>query len=152
MFPMVFNAMGRPELNFKMSLVCVLVFPICYFVGGHIGFNLGDQEGAMLGVCLVWMICFPLVAMGLVHLTRRVTSVGLKELFWSQRAVAVTTLFMAATVLAVQWSLPEMPRLARLFLAIGTGIVAYAGPMLLFCRRSVLADLWILWRELKGQG
>ncbi len=69
MFPMVFNAMGRPDLNFKMSLVCVLVFPVCYYVGGHLGFDQGGQEGAMLGICLVWMLCFPIVALGLIHLT-----------------------------------------------------------------------------------
>ena len=150
LYPMVFNALGRPDLNFKMSLVCVIFLPACYYVGGQVGFYQAGEAGAVIGVCLVWMICFPLVVMGLIHLTRNVTSVGLKELFWSQRAILAVTLFMAALVSAVQWSLPELPRLARLLLAIGVGVVAYAGPMLLFCRRTVLADLWLLWRELKG--
>ena len=151
MFPMVFNAMGRPDLNFKMSLTCVLVFPVCYYIGGKIGFMQGGQHGAMLGVCLAWMICFPVMALGLIHLTRRVTSVGVKELFGSQRWVVAITLFMAGCVLVVQASVPDLSRLPRLVLAITTGVVAYTVPMLLFCRRTVLGDLWILWRELKGR-
>jgi teichuronic acid exporter len=151
MFPMLFNALGRPDLNFKFSLVCAFLFPACYYGAALAGSYGAAPRGAMIGVCLVWMIIFPIVVMGLVHITRGVTSVGLRDLFWSQRAVAAGTVFMAALVLALQWSLRDLPRLERLALAIGAGVIAYAGPMFFFCRRTVLLDLWLLWREVKGR-
>jgi teichuronic acid exporter len=142
LFPMLFNAVGRPDLNFKFNLICALLFPACYYAAG--------LTWGMIGVCLVWMIVFPLVVLGLVHATRRTTSVGLGDLFWSQRATLAATALMIALVLAVQWSLPGLPRVARLVLSISVGAGAYAATLLLFCRQTVLADLRKLWRELKG--
>ena len=144
MYPMLFNALGRPDLNFKFSLFCAVLFPAWYYGAALAGYYGADPRGAMIGVCLVWMIIFPVVAMGLVHLTRGVTSVGLKDLFWSQRAAAAGTVFMASIVLALQWSLQDLPRLERLALTIGAGVIAYAGPMFFFCRRTVLLDMWML--------
>ncbi|HWY85461.1 MAG TPA: hypothetical protein VNX28_01990, partial [Gemmataceae bacterium] len=140
-----------PDLNFKFSLVCALLFPACYYGAALAGYYGAAPRGAMIGVCLVWMVIFPVVAMGLVQLTKGVTSVDLKDLFWSQRAIAAGTVFMAALVLALQWSLWDLPRLERLVLAIGGGVIAYAGPMFFFCRRTVLLDIWLLWREVKGR-
>jgi len=143
MYPMLFNALGRPDLNFKFSLFCAILFPVCYYFA--------SVEHGMVGVCLVWMIIFPLVVMGLIHLTRSVTSVGILDLFWSQRAVLAGTAFMAGLVLAVQWGTSNFSPAVRLTLTIAVGVVTYTGTMLFFCRRTVLADLWKLWRELKGQ-
>src|SRR5207245_1305204 len=136
---MLFNALGRPDLNLKFNLFCAVVFPLCYLAAGLLW--------GMIGVCMVWMVLFPLAVMGLIHGTRHVSSVGLFDLLWSQRVILGCTAFMAAAVLALQWGLPESSRVTRLVLAIVVGVIAYSGPMLIFCRRTVLADLKKLWRE-----
>jgi teichuronic acid exporter len=155
LYPMLFNALGRPDLNFKYSLVCTIVFPACYlgagWAFGHWVEPENAQTAAMIGICLVWMIVFPLVVMVMIHVTRGVSSVGLKDLLASQRAVLGGTAFMAAFVLAEQWLFSDMPRVGRLLFTCGVGVIAYALPMFFFCRHTVLADLGKLWRELKGQ-
>ena len=102
MYPMLFNALGRPELNFKVSLFCAVVFPLAYY--GAVLY------AGMIGVCLVWMIVYPLVVLGMIHFTRHVTGVGLGDLFSSQRTILGGTLAMAAVVLAVQWCAADLGR------------------------------------------
>jgi teichuronic acid exporter len=143
LFPVMYNVLGRPDLNFKLSLMSAIVFPVCYLAAGA---TLG-----MIGVCLVWMFVYPLVVLIPIHYTRHLTTVGVGDLLWSQRAALGATLFMAASVLAVQWCTPELPRLSRLGLSILVGVAAYVVPMLIFARQTVLADLGKLWRELRGE-
>jgi O-antigen/teichoic acid export membrane protein len=142
LFPMLFYALGRPDLNLKFNLFCAVLFPMCYFGAA--------AAAGMIGVCLVWMFVFPLVVMGLIHGTRHITGVGLLDLLRSQAQILGGTVFMAALVLSAQWLLADRPAIVRLLLASAVGVVAYGGPMYFCCRRTVLADIGILWRELKG--
>ena len=143
LYNMIFNALGRPDVNFKFNLFCMLFFLPCYYAAAWFW--------GMIGVCLVWMVVFPIVFMALIHLSRSVTDVGLLDWLATQRTLIVTTAFMAIMVLAVQMTVQDAPRLTRLVLAIATGVFAYAAPMLLFCRDTVLADFFRLLRELRGQ-
>jgi O-antigen/teichoic acid export membrane protein len=142
MYPMLWTALGRPDLNFKLSLICAIFFPVCYYVAG--------LWWGMVGVCLVWMIAYPLVILGMVHGTREVTGASLADLARSQGAIFMGTALMATLVLSFEWCTPDLSRLSRLVLSIAVGVLGYAGPMCFFCRQTVLADLWTLWRELKG--
>jgi O-antigen/teichoic acid export membrane protein len=141
--PPLFNALGRPDINFKYTAACALVFPVSFFV-------MGLFQG-VIGICLVWLVFYPLMVGGLVFLNHRTTGFGLRDLLSVQAPVVGATLFMAGCVLAAQWLLADLDLISlRLGLTVAVGVAAYGGFTLAFARHTVLADLRAVWRELKG--
>jgi PST family polysaccharide transporter len=141
--PPLFNALGRPDINLKYTATCTLLFPL--------GFVAGGMCWGVAGVCGVWLVLYPLIVGGLLLCTRRLTGVGPVDLLRPQVPVLAAVAFMAGVVWAVQWSLAGPGQVPlRLGLAVAAGALAYAGFLLLVARRTVLADLRALWRELKG--
>lgn len=137
-------ARGRPDVTLKYNIVCVLVFPAGFFFSAWLY--------GPVGVCLVWLLATPILVVGLLHLTRGVTGIGVVDVLRSQAPVLAGVAFMICCVLAMQWALRDEPRpVTRLAAAIVTGVVSYAGWMLLTARRTVLADLRGLWIELRGR-
>jgi O-antigen/teichoic acid export membrane protein len=141
--PPLFNALGRPDVNVRYTAVCTLLYPV--------GFYLGARTGGLEGVCLAWLVLYPLVFACLVLRTRRLTGVGLLDLLRAQLPVVGAVLFMTGVVLALRWAMRDTawPWL-RLLLAIAAGVLAYAGVLLALARHTVLADLRNLVRELRG--
>jgi O-antigen/teichoic acid export membrane protein len=141
--PPLFNALGRPDVNLKYTALCTLLFPAGFVgVGWHYGLE---------GICMVWLVLYPLTVAGLVYLTRNITGVGPLALLRAQLPLAGAVLFMTAAVLATQAALAQADSVAlRLGASITVGAVAYGGILLALARRTVLADLRVLWRELKG--
>lgn len=138
-----FIALGRPDIMFRYMLVCIVLFPVGFFV-------MGSRYGAV-GVALAWLVLYPLVVTGLITLTRPITGLGIREFLAAQRPVLIATSLMAAAVLSVQWALGEgSPARARLIVAIAVGIVTYGGAIGIIGRDTVLADLGTFWRELRG--
>jgi PST family polysaccharide transporter/lipopolysaccharide exporter len=141
--PPLLNALGRPDVNLKYTATCTLLFPL--------GFVLGGTWGGVIGVCVVWLVLYPLVVGGLVILTRKLTGVGLVDLVRAQVPVLAAVAFMTAVVWVVQWCLDGSGQAQlRLALAIVAGALAYSGLLLALARHTVLADLRALWREARG--
>jgi hypothetical protein len=141
--PQLLNALGRPDVNVRFTLTCTLLYPA--------GFLLGAMAAGVTGVCIAWLILYPLVVGSLVALTRRLTGVGLGALVWAQRQVMGAVLFMAGVVLAVRWGMADCERVwLRLVVSIATGVVVYAGVMLALARKTVLAAVRALVRELRS--
>jgi teichuronic acid exporter len=152
--PPLLNALGRPELNARYAAACLLVMPLGFVVGGRVGSTLGGKDAGLVGVCVAWLVLYPLVAGGFVVLTRSVSGVGLWDLFRAQLPILAGVSLMILAVLAVRWSLPgdETPRAwGRFGLSVLTGVAVYGGFMLFFARRTVLADLGQLYRQLRGK-
>jgi O-antigen/teichoic acid export membrane protein len=142
--PPLLNALGRPDINFKYTLACTLVFPACFVAAGLLD--------GLTGICLAWLTVYPVLVTTLLWFTRGVTGVGPLALLRAQVPVLGAVAFMTAIVLLVQWAVgASVPAGARLAAAIVVGAVAYAGWMLVAGRRTVVADLRALLRELKGQ-
>ncbi len=138
----VIGALGRPDVNLKYNAACALLFPAGFFL-------LGWYYG-IVGVCLAWLSLYPLLAAGLVHLSRHITGIGLWSLASSQWPVVRGVIAMTICVLAMQWSLAEAAPVMRLMGAIASGVVSYSGWMLATARRTVWQDVKALWRELRG--
>jgi O-antigen/teichoic acid export membrane protein len=138
--PPLFNALGRPDINFKYTAVCAVVFPLGFFL-------MGLFQG-VVGICLVWLVAYPLLVAGMVRLNRKTVGFRLRDLLLVQAPVVGATLFMAFWVLAVQWLLADLDHSPwRLGLSIGVGVAAYSGFVLVLARHTVMADLRAVWRE-----
>jgi teichuronic acid exporter len=141
--PPLFNALGRPDINFKYAAACALIFPLGFFLTGLFL--------DVIGICLVWLVVYPLMVGGLVHLNQQTVGFRLRDLLIAQAPVVGATLFMAVVVLTAQWLLADLDSIpVRLGLTIGAGIAAYVGFALVFARHTVLADLRAVWRDLRG--
>src|SRR5262245_34595113 len=142
--PPVFNALGRPDLNLKYTALCTIIFPACFVPAG--------QAYGLYGICLVWVVVYPLMVAGLFMLTRHVTGVGLVGLLQVQAPILAAIACMTGAVLTVRWALADAEGTwLRLGASIAAGALSYAGWMLLVARRTVLADLRSLWSELRGK-
>jgi teichuronic acid exporter len=141
--PPLFNALGRPGINLRFTAGCAVLFPIAFVLGGLVG--------GVVGVCVAWLMLYPVMVVILLVSTRRLTGIGPVALARAQLPVVGAVLVMTGVVLLVRTVLAETswPWL-RLGTSIGAGVVAYAGVMLLLARHTVLADLLRLWRELRG--
>jgi O-antigen/teichoic acid export membrane protein len=141
--PPLFNALGRPDVNLRYTAVCTLLFPLAFLVGGKLG--------GLVGVCLAWLILYPVLVALLVTLTRGITGVGLPALVRAQLPVLAAVVFMSGCVLAVQWALGDAGGWLRLGASIAVGAAAYGGVLLAVGRRTVLADVVLLVRQLRGK-
>jgi O-antigen/teichoic acid export membrane protein len=141
--PPLFNALGRPDINLKYTATCTLVLPL--------GFVLLGQPYGLIGICMAWLVLYPFLVGGLVCCTRRLTGVGLGDLVRAQVPVLAAAGFMVGVVMAGQWCLRGVgPIGVRLGVSIALGAGAYSGFLGLFARKTVLVDLGVFLRELKG--
>jgi O-antigen/teichoic acid export membrane protein len=143
-FPPLFNALGRPGITLRYTGTCAVLFPIAFVIGG--------LSTGVVGVCVAWLVLFPVVVFVLLIATRELTGVGPWELFRAQLPILGAVLCMSAVVTGVQFFFAgtETPWL-RLAVSIAAGAASYAAVMFLLARRTVLADLLALWRELRGR-
>ncbi len=139
------NALGRPDINFKYTATCAVVFPI--------SFGLAGKSYGVIGVCVAWVLVYSVVVVVLLLCTRRVTSIGFWELISAHLPTAIAGAFMAVCVLGLQAGAgSSAPAVARLVAAIGVGVVSFAGSLWLIARETVIRDLVDLWKTLKGRG
>jgi teichuronic acid exporter len=64
--PPLFSALGLPRINFFYNLACAILMPIA--------FVLGVWLQGVRGVCLAWLIVYPLLVAALLLLTRSLTA------------------------------------------------------------------------------
>jgi len=137
-------ARGRPDLLVRYNGACAVIYPAAFwFAGTRFGF---------VGLCLTWPIVYPVMFCSLTHFTRHLTGVTLSGLLLSQRVVLTGLALMVAVVLTTQNFLQDDPRPAlRLGASIVLGAVSYAGFMLTLARKTLLADFFKLWSDLRGR-
>jgi teichuronic acid exporter len=143
LFPVLNNALGRADLNLKMTVARVVILPAAFYGAGMVY--------GMIGVCLVWMLLYPAIVLATISLTRHVTLVSLSDVVRVQARVMASTVLMAAAVLGVQLWLRDTNPVPRLVIAIAIGIATYAAATLLLCRNTIVADLRNLLRDWSGQ-
>ena len=142
-FPPLFAAMGRPDVSLKYNFFCCLVYPASFYI-------MGSRYGAT-GIALSWGVLHPLIFVGWITLTRGITSISIPNILFVLRPVLVGGLMMSLCVLFVQhllwgnaWALP------RLVSSIITGALVYSGVIWLSARNTIIADIGVMWREIKG--
>jgi O-antigen/teichoic acid export membrane protein len=139
----MYSALGRPDIVFKYNLASAALFPAAFYAAG--------SEYGVVGICLVWLVLYPLFVATVVHLTRGLTTIGILDLVRAGLPVFAGVAVMTAAVLTVQAALADERTSLRLAAAIGSGAVSYTIWMLLTARATVLADMRALWLELRGR-
>ncbi len=140
-------ALGRPDIHLRYTALCVAVYPAA-FAAAAWG---RDESTALVAVCLVWLVLYPLLAGGVLYCTRHLTGVTPAAVLGRHVPVLAGVGVMTGCVLGAQQALAAAPVAVRLGVAIGVGVVSYAGWMLLTARRTILADVARAWRELRGR-
>lgn len=141
--PPLFNSLGRPDLNLRYTATCATVMPAAFFVGGK---TLG-----LPGICLAWLIFYPLIVAGYVFLTEQISGIRLRDLLAAQRDVVAGVLVMAGVVWLTRQAVAPLSRdWLTLLLPIGSGVAAYSAYMLVL-GRATLTDFFRLLQELRGR-
>jgi teichuronic acid exporter len=121
----LFNARGKPTLNFRFDILSCIFIPASLIVGVHFGLE---------GVCIGWITSY--AAMALVRLRFALKELDLSwwEYFRNLKDPALGTLLMASTVLVCQsFFLRLMPPVVRLIVSCCIGSLSYSIFMILFC-------------------
>lgn len=147
--PPLLNAIGRPDINLRYTAVCAALLPLSFLGAAWWGNQEYGKEGALVGVCLVWLALHPLLVTGLIFATRHLTGVAPLDLLRCHLPVLAGLAVMTVSVLSVQWLASQSPASLRLAGAIGAGVVSYALWMLATARNTILADIGAVWRELR---
>lgn len=145
----VLNAIGRPDINFRYSFVCALVLPAGFYAAGWWGNDQYGGNGGIAGVCLAWIVLFPVLVIGRMHLTRSLTSISPFDVLRTHLPILMGLAMMAVCVLTAKSLAAESHAVVRLIVMIGVGVISYSAWMLATARNTVLADVGIVWRELR---
>jgi O-antigen/teichoic acid export membrane protein len=147
--PPLLNAIGRPDINLRFSALCAGLLPLSFVGAAWWGSHKYGGEGALVGVCLVWLVLHPLLVTGLIYVTRHLTGVSPSDLLRSHLPILAGLSVMTFCVLSVQRLASQSPASVRLTGAIGVGVASYTFWMLATARNTILADLAVVWRELR---
>ena len=120
---------GNAGFPAKMSLIGLVIFPPAFFMASYYG---------PAAVAAVWLVLYPpLLAVPTVIVALRAAHLTVAD-FWSAlKPAAVATLLMAVAAYGVRQSMHDMPILWRLTLTIITGVVMYAGVLMVLWRDRV---------------
>jgi O-antigen/teichoic acid export membrane protein len=147
--PPLFNALGRPDINLRYAAIGAATFPAGFFGAAWAAGS--DGDAGLMGVCLVWLTLYPLLIGGFLHFTRHLTGVTFGAVLRSHVPVLAGTGCMTLCVLAVGQALAAAPTAVRLAAVVATGMASYALWMLLTARATILSDLVVAWRDLRGR-
>ena len=148
--PPLLNALGRPDLILRYTAACAILYPPTFYVAALLD--------GVRGVCIAWLVLYPILAGCLIHFTRTITTVSLFDILAVHRQILVGDAAMIAAVLAlrlvVPWNSWESPTLAvgaRLFFSIVIGAATYTLWIVTFARSTVVEDVFALLREIRGR-
>lgn len=130
LIPPALLGIGRPTVNLVNVLIVFLIMTLAFL--------LGVQSG-LLGLCLAWVIGFPIAFA--ITTTRALHALGLgwREFLGRIATPLLASIAMAATVIMTRAALIDLvPALPRLLALIATGVVVYSAVILLTGRAAVL--------------
>ena len=131
--PPWFNALGRPEINLKYNLVSSLVLPPAFAIGGYLG--------GLPGVCLAWLLAFPLLFTSLVSLTKSVSGISISRIAIALMPAAIAAVAMSAAVIGAGHSLTVEGDVLRLGLQVVFGAIVYIGTVAVLGRETLIPSL-----------
>jgi len=139
----LYNALGRPDINLRFTLISVVVYPVLFYLSG--------RTWGLAGVALVWAIVSPIMVLRLVGCSYSITGFGVRDLLKALIPIWMSAMVMSLPVLACQWFMHGSGRVAlSVVVAIGVGVISYTVAIRVFAWKSVMGNLTLLWRELRA--
>ena len=143
--PPLINALGKPELVARHTMMCVVAFPVAFLAGAKLA--------GVPGICIAWLIMLPLSTAVLLSWTRQLTGIGIGDVLRALMLVIAGVAVMVATVIAVRHAMAGVDSAhLRLVVEAGVGAITYAAFILLAARHSLVKDVLILLQEIRGKG
>jgi O-antigen/teichoic acid export membrane protein len=122
------NACGRPGIATRGSVLGTVLMPLSYFAGVQWG---------VTGLAAAWLLAYPLLTAFSAAWSLPVIGIKPRELLGALQAPVLAGLAMAAGVILVDRTLPELPQVLRLAALVATGGAIYAGWLLTFARERI---------------
>lgn len=141
-FPPLINALGHPEVVFKYTLANAIVMPLAFLAGCYMG---GTR-----GVCLAWLVTFPLLLAMLIRISRPITQIGVRDVARMLRPVMQALAVMVIVVTTIRlWFLMGLDPVPRLSICVLTGAASFIGWVWFFAPHSMRADLLQVVRDMR---
>jgi teichuronic acid exporter len=127
-FPPALFGIGRPQMNVANLLISLTIMPIALLIGVRYG---------VTGLCLAWVIAFPLIFIEVFRRSLKALGVSIREAAKQLMLPAGASLAMTTVILAASLTLPTDPAPARLVFLISLGVVVYLGALGLWGRQEI---------------
>ena len=137
LMPPASDAIGRPGIGVRASVIGAVVLPAAYLLGVHWG---------LIGLAAAWLVTYPVMLVVLAWQVLPAIGVSARALVRAVAPAAQAAVAMAAAVTLADRLLPETGPALRLLLLAGFGAGLYAGWLLAFARPTV-AELRALIRR-----
>lgn len=115
----VVSGLGRPDITLRTLLIAVVVMPSSFYLGG--------MWDGLRGVCLAWVVIFPLWSLYAMKQSLKLIALPLRAFLSAARWPALLAGTMYGAVSAGRWGLSELHELPRLLLLGALGAAVYAG-------------------------
>lgn len=126
--PAAIDAVGRPDITVKNLITASVIMPLSFVVGGQYGID---------GICLAWVIAFPVVFLTNLSRTLPALALSVKPLMVTIAWPALASAAMYGVVISTAWMMPATVGGAlRLVLMIASGAIAYLALALVTNRRG----------------
>ena len=111
------NALGKPEITVKYSMICTIVMPAAFIIGSFWGIN---------GVAISWLIMYPLLFTILMSWGLREIGTNLYEFLTNLKDLVMISLIMVFIVMLVkQLILSRYDDLIIFIGTVATGVATY---------------------------
>jgi len=139
----LFNTLGRPDINLKYAFICVLVLSPSFCVMASVS--------GISGVCLAWVVLYPIIVGSFITLNRRLLGFGVIDIVRAIFPILCAVIFMSFTVTTTQWIVKDDQSLVtRLTLPISIGVISYVSFTWIIARRTIFRDVNAIWREFRS--
>ena len=128
LMPPASDAIGRPGVGVRASMIGAVVLPMAYLMG---------VQGGLTGLAAAWIVAYPLMLVVIARGVLPVIGVTARELAGAVAPSLNAALAMAALVLLLDRLLPPLGPGLRLAILAPAGAALYAGWLWCFARATV---------------
>jgi teichuronic acid exporter len=130
LLPPALQGVGRPDVSVQNLLIALIVMPIAFAVG---------TRGGIIGVCIAWLVTFPLVWITMLARSRAALGVSVAEMLRPLLVPGACALAMFVAVSATRAASTVLePQILQLAFLSAVGAAVFLGAMWMVARPRLL--------------